>query len=251
MHTLYTRTRLLTGDDGLNRLRNAHIAIIGIGGVGGHALEAIARAGIGRIFILDGAPIDPSNLNRQIIALTTTIGLPKVQAAQARIHDINPECRLTAQHITLTPENIDALLPPDLDGAIDAIDDLPAKLQLIRTLHRRAIPFITCMGAGSKLNPTQFTLADLADTHGCPLARRIRQTLRKEGIERGIRCIYSTENQNTLSTQPDTLTGKRAIGSISYMPGIAGLMAAGLIINDLLQTPIPVPKAPKKRSKTA
>lgn len=247
MHTLHTRTRLLTGDHGLQRLQHAHVAIIGIGGVGGHALEAIARAGIGRIFIADPAHIDPSNLNRQILALTNTIGRPKTQVALERIHEINPHCQVQAHQITLTPENIQDTLPPDIHYAIDAIDDLPAKLQLIRTLHQRAIPFITCMGAGAKLNPTQFTLADLADTHGCPLAKRIRQTLRKEGIHRGIRCIYSTENQNALSTEPDTTTGKRAIGSISYMPAIAGLMAAGVIINDILQTPIPI----KKDTKTA
>lgn len=217
-------------------LQRARVAIVGVGGVGGYAVEALARAGVGYLFLVDAAVFDPSNLNRQILALRNTVGRSKVDVARERVMQINPAAVVETRQLTLTPENVADVLPMEIQYAVDAIDDVPAKLQLILTLYRRGVYSISCMGAGSKLRPADFRVADIGDTRGCPLARRIRQRLRKEGIYRGVRCVYGTENMKAVAEKELSRESKRALGTISYMPGLAGLTAAGVIINDILDS---------------
>ncbi len=230
-----SRTEILIGADGVDKLRKATVMIIGLGGVGGHAAEAIVRAGAGQIIIADYDTIAPSNLNRQILSLASNIGIKKTETASERFREINPEIKITSFTERLTPENIGMIFPETADNlyAIDAIDEIDAKIALITELHRRGIPFVSSMGAGSRLNPSLVKIADISKTEHCPLARVIRRKLRLAGIEKGVRCVYSTENLNRFA-EPETEGERRKQGSISFMPGIFGLTAAGVIINDII-----------------
>ena len=230
-----SRTEILIGADGVDKLRKATVMIIGLGGVGGHAAEAIVRAGAGQIIIADYDTIAPSNLNRQILSLASNIGIKKTETASERFREINPEIKITSFTERLTPENIGMIFPETADNlyAIDAIDEIDAKIALITELHRRGIPFISSMGAGSRLNPSLVRIADISKTEHCPLARVIRRKLRLAGIEKGVRCVYSTENLNRFA-EPESEGERRKQGSISFMPGIFGLTAAGVIINDII-----------------
>jgi len=230
-----SRTEILIGADGVDKLRKATVMIIGLGGVGGHAAEAIVRAGAGQIIIADYDTIAPSNLNRQILTLSSNIGIKKTETASERFREINPEIKITSFTERLTPENIGMIFPETADNlyAIDAIDEIDAKIALITELHRRGIPFISSMGAGSRLNPSLVRIADISKTEHCPLARVIRRKLRLAGIEKGVRCVYSTENLNRFA-EPESEGERRKQGSISFMPGIFGLTAAGVIINDII-----------------
>jgi len=231
-----SRTEILIGADGVDKLRKATVMIIGLGGVGGHAAEAIVRAGAGQIIIADYDTIAPSNLNRQILTLSSNIGIKKTETASERFREINPEIKITSFTERLTPENIGMIFPETADNlyAIDAIDEIDAKIALITELHRRGIPFVSSMGAGSRLNPSLVKIADISKTEHCPLARVIRRKLRLAGIEKGVRCVYSTENLNRFA-EPETEGERRKQGSISFMPGIFGLTAAGVIINDIIK----------------
>ncbi|HPJ43842.1 MAG TPA: tRNA threonylcarbamoyladenosine dehydratase [Spirochaetota bacterium] len=230
-----SRTEILIGADGVDKLRKATVMIIGLGGVGGHAAEAIVRAGAGQIIIADYDTIAPSNLNRQILSLASNIGIKKTETASERFREINPEIKITSFTERLTPENIGMIFPETADNlyAIDAIDEIDAKIALITELHRRGIPFVSSMGAGSRLNPSLVKIADISKTEHCPLARVIRRKLRLAGIEKGVRCVYSTENLNRFA-EPESEGERRKQGSISFMPGIFGLTAAGVIINDII-----------------
>ena len=231
----FSRTQVLVGDAGVERLRKARVAVIGLGGVGGYAVEALARAGIGYLFLVDADAIEISNMNRQILALDDTLGMLKVDAARRRILKINPEAHVETSHDFLAPENIEAVLPADLGYAIDAIDSVPSKVHLIAALHRRGIPFVSCMGAGNRLLPTGVKVADIRKTRNCPLARVVRQQLRKHGISTGVRCVYSEENPRPEPTRSQNRgQQRRVVGTLAHVPGIVGLMAAGLILNDIL-----------------
>ena len=235
MRDRFARTRLLIGDAGIEVLSNARVAVIGLGGVGGYALEALARAGVGRLFLVDGDTVDVTNMNRQILALDNTVGTPKVDAARERVLAINPDARVETVQVFLSPENIDTLLPDDLGYAIDAIDTVDAKVYLIRALFRRNVRFVTCLGSANKLDPAGIQVADISRTRYCPLARLVRQRLRQCGIYEGVRCVYSEENlARTSELEQDGDRRKRINGTISYMPGLMGLTAAGVIINDIL-----------------
>lgn len=231
-----SRTEILIGTDGVDKLRKATVMIIGLGGVGGHAAEAIVRAGVGKVIIADYDIVAPSNLNRQILSLSSNIGHKKTDAAAERFKNINPEIDITSCSEHLKPDNIDMIFPETADNlyAIDAIDEIDAKISLITELHRRGIPFVSSMGAGSRLNPSLVKIADISKTEHCPLARVIRRKLRLAGIEKGVRCIYSTENLNRFA-EPETEGERRKQGSISFMPAIFGLTAAGAIINDIIK----------------
>jgi tRNA A37 threonylcarbamoyladenosine dehydratase len=231
-----SRTEILIGTDGVDKLRKATVMIIGLGGVGGHAAEAIVRAGVGKVIIADYDIVAPSNLNRQILSLSSNIGHKKTDAAAERFKNINPEIDITSCSEHLKPDNIDMIFPETADNlyAIDAIDEIDAKISLITELHRRGIPFVSSMGAGSRLNPSLVKIADISKTEHCPLARVIRRKLRLAGIEKGVRCIYSTENLNRFA-EPETEGERREQGSISFMPAIFGLTAAGAIINDIIK----------------
>ena len=226
----HVRTRLLIGDQGLARLRAAYVAVIGLGGVGGYALEALARAGVGRLLLVDPDTIAVSNLNRQVLALDNTVGALKVDVARERVGQIDPDIQVDTIAEFLSADNVEAMLPPDLGYAVDAIDSVGAKVHLIETLHRRGVRFVSCMGVGNKLAPTGIEVADISETKSCPLARAVRRELRKCGIETGVRCVYSCENVATSSN------GAGVPGTIAHVPGIAGLTAAGVILNDILSS---------------
>ncbi len=230
-----SRTEILIGAEGVEKLRRSTVMIIGLGGVGGHAAEAIVRAGAGHIIIADYDIVAPSNLNRQILSLSSVIGRKKTDVAAERFREINPEIKISAHSEQLTPDNINIIFPEAEDRlyAIDAIDEIDAKIALIIELKKRGIPFVSSMGAGSRLNPSLVKVDDISRTEHCPLARVIRKKLRLAGIEKGVRCVYSTENLNRFA-EPEAEGGRRKQGSISFMPGIFGLTAAGMIINDII-----------------
>ncbi len=229
-----TRTEILIGEENLNKLKKSTVAVIGLGGVGGYAAEAIARAGVGTMIIADYDRVSPSNSNRQILALDSTMGELKTEVSVKRLRDINPDLNITAISEHLTRGNISSIIPQkNFLYAIDAIDEIDAKTSLIAELLKRNIPFVSSMGAGSRLDSSKIRVDDISRTEYCPLARIVRKKLKESGIYSGVRCIYSTENLNKVQ-EPESGTGKRLQGSISFMPGIFGLMAAGLIINDII-----------------
>ncbi|HOD50219.1 MAG TPA: tRNA threonylcarbamoyladenosine dehydratase [Candidatus Hydrogenedentes bacterium] len=228
----FERTRLLVGDEGIERLARAAVVVFGLGGVGSYAAEAIARAGVGHIVLVDSDCVEVTNLNRQLVALQSTIGTPKVSVARERILQINLHARVETHQTLVTPANAEDFLHNEKACYIDAIDTFPAKLALLELFHAKHLCFVSCMGAASKLDVSGIRVADISDTSNCPLARRIRQQLRKEGILEGIRCVYSqaTAIPGADSPQEDP----RTRGTISYLPGLIGLTAAGVIINDIL-----------------
>jgi len=244
----FSRTELLIGEEGVRRLAAAHITLFGLGGVGAYAAEAVARAGVGRITLVDCDVVEPSNLNRQLVALESTLGRAKVEVAKERIRDIHPQAIVSAIRTYAGPDNLDALLE-GAEFVIDAIDAVDAKVHLLSACHRRRIPVVSCMGAARKLRPTGVRVADLRQTRQCPLARTVRQRLRKEGILEGILCVFTEEparpNLHTPAS-PDSRDEFQELpqktlpqGSISYVPGIVGLTAAGVAISALLGVDVP------------
>lgn len=229
-----TRTEILIGIENLDKLRKSTVAVFGLGGVGGYAAEAIARAGVATMIIADYDIVTPSNINRQILSLSSTMGQLKTEVCLQRLKDINPEINVITISERLTPENISGLLPKnEFLYAIDAIDEIDSKTSLIAELVKRKIPFVSSMGAGSRLDSSKIRVDDISRTEYCPLARIMRKRLKTDGIHTGVRCIYSTENLNKVR-EPEDGIGKRLQGSISFMPGIFGLTAAGVIINDII-----------------
>lgn len=233
MDERHARTRLLVGDEGMARLLAARVAVVGLGGVGGHALEAIARAGVGHVIAVDFDRVEPSNLNRQILATEFTMGRSKTAAAEDRVHAINPACQVTAHKIRLTPDNVSCLLDDRPGFVIDAIDDVPAKAWLLATLHEHGIPCVACMGAGGLADPTGIRVEDISQTKECPLARAVRLRLRKLGIGQGIPCVYSPRPRTRAATPPPA-EGRRPQGTLSYMPGLIGLTAAAVALRHIL-----------------
>ncbi len=239
-HARYSRTRLLVGDAGLQRLADATAAVFGLGGVGSYAAEALARAGVGKLILVDFDTVEASNQNRQLVALESTVGRAKVEVATERIRDINPDIEVEGVKQFVGPETLDKLLSAPIDCAIDAIDTVASKIELLAGLHTRNIPSVACMGAANKLDPTGIRVADIGETEYCPLARAVRLGLRKRGIRSGILCVYSHENRATRldsgeGEQEEGPPRKRHVqGSISYVPGIVGLTAAGVAIRHLV-----------------
>jgi len=222
----HSRTIPVIGIDGLNKLKEKKIAIFGIGGVGGYALESLVRAGAENVFIADFDTIDDSNLNRQILFLNENIGENKIDVAIERMKKINPNCKITFSKEKLTSKNLEKIVPEDLDYAIDAIDDIHAKVNLIKFLYEKKIYFISSMGAGNRLDPTKVNFEDISKTSVCALARNVRKKLREIKIHKGVPVIYSTEN---------SIKNSNTIGSISYMPGIFGLFASGKLIQKIIE----------------
>jgi len=238
MSDRHARTRLLVGEDGLRRLQSARVAVIGLGGVGGYALEALARAGVGSLFLVDAEVFDITNMNRQILALDDTVGRPKVDVARERVLAINPATQVETSRVFVSQENVESLLPEGIGYAVDAIDSVTSKVALLNNLLQRGITFVSCMGAGSRLAATGVRIADINQTKGCPLARAVRQQLRKIGVVQGIRCVYAEDAPvSSKAGSPETYRGKRINGTISYVPGIVGLTAASVIINNILGFP--------------
>lgn len=227
-----SRTALLLGEAGVNALKKARVAVFGIGGVGGFACEALARAGVGSLLLVDDDTVSESNLNRQLIALRSTIGQPKVAVMAARIADIDPSIAVETRQCFFDETTAGSFDFSAFDYVIDAIDTVSAKVELICRAKAAGTPIVSCMGAGNKLDPTKFVVTDLAKTDTCPLARVLRQRLRKQGIEH-LQVVYSTEPPLTpLETIQDG--GRRQLpGSVSFVPSAAGLVAAGAVIRAL------------------
>lgn len=227
-----SRTALLLGEAGVNALKKARVAVFGIGGVGGFACEALARAGVGSLLLVDDDTVSESNLNRQLIALRSTIGQPKVSVMAARISDIDPSIAVETRQCFFDETTAGSFDFSAFDYVIDAIDTVSAKVELICRAKAAGTPIVSCMGAGNKLDPTKFVVTDLAKTDTCPLARVLRQRLRKQGIAH-LQVVYSTEPPLTpLETIQDG--GRRQLpGSVSFVPSAAGLVAAGAVIRAL------------------
>ena len=234
-----SRTERLIGKEGVDRLAEKRAAVFGIGGVGSYAAEALVRSGIGAIDLIDNDRVVLSNLNRQLFALNSTLGMLKVDAARQRLLDINPDCRIETWPMFYLPENADEIDLTRYDYVLDCIDTVAAKLMLAERCTRLGVPIIAAMGAGNKLDPTQFEVCDISKTSVDPLARVMRQQLRKRGIEH-LRVVYSREmprtSLNTVSDQDQTDNPGRyhpAPGSIAFVPSAAGLIMAGEVIREL------------------
>ena len=226
----HARTAMLLGEEGVERLSRAHVAVFGIGGVGGYVVEALARAGVGELSLFDNDTVSESNLNRQIIALRSTLGMPKTEAAAARVRDIDPDIAVHCHNVFYLPENAEQFDLSKYDYIVDAIDTVAAKMELIRRANAAKVSIICSMGTGNKLDPTAFRVAKIEKTDTCPLARTIRNLCKKEGI-RGVKVVYSAEKPHggTLSDGH----GRHAPGSISFVPAAAGLCIAGEVIREL------------------
>ena len=235
---LFERSRLLFSSEELMRLRNARVLIAGLGGVGGFVAEALARAGVGALVLVDHDVVSPSNLNRQLVALHSTLGQPKVDVMAARIQDINPQCEVEARPVFLTPDRIPAVVAEGYTHIVDAIDSLNCKVQLVYEAWHQGVPIVSSMGAGRRRDVTQVRVADLMDTHGCGLARQMRQRLRKRGVGRGIEVVFSTEPPAPPGPH-EAISGARGRvvnGTASYMPGLFGLMLAGRVVEHIVST---------------
>ena len=234
MKESWQRTAILVGEDGVTKLENARVVIFGVGGVGGFVAEALARAGVGTIGLVDKDVISESNLNRQIIALRSTVGETKTSVMKKRIRDINPACDVREYPIFYLPENANDFPLSEYTYIVDAVDTVTAKVEIAVRAKAAAIPMISVMGCGNKLDPEAFTVADLAKTDTCPLARVMRRELKARGITH-LKVVYSKEPPVALKQKrTDTESGKSVPGSISYAPATAGLLAASAVIRDIL-----------------
>ena len=241
----FVRTRLLVGNEAIDKLSAAKIAVFGVGGVGGFCVEALARAGVGTLHLYDDDTVSESNLNRQLIALHSTIGKPKVEVMAARVLDINPNCDVKAIPMFYLPENADSVDLSQYNYVIDAIDTVAAKLELVKRCTELNVPIISAMGSGNKLDPSAFVVTDISKTQGCPLARIMRKELRKRGINH-LKVVYSEEEPLTPlvppeeeapadnnGTRPPSSARRATPGSISFVPGAAGLVLAGAVIREI------------------
>lgn len=233
---LFERTHILIGDEGIAKLQNSHVFLAGMGGVGSFTAEALARMGVGKMTLVDHDVVSGSNINRQLVALTSTVGTLKADVMAQRIQDINPDCQLTLLTEFLTPDSIPALLAQGYDVIVDAIDSMSSKSALLETAWRNNLTVFASMGAGGKLDPTQVRTGDLMDTSMCKLAKQLRSQLRKRGVGRGIQTVYSTESPlPPLPPEPVSRGRARAVnGTVSYMPSIFGLTLAGLVVNHIV-----------------
>ena len=232
------RTELLVKEEGIERLQNANILIVGLGGVGSFAAEFLVRSGIGNLTIVDGDTVDITNINRQLPALNSTIGKNKTDVVAERILDINPEINLKKINEFLEPEQMEEILTQEkFDYVLDCIDSLSPKLALIITCKRKKIKLVSAMGAGGKTDPSKVMVRDISKTNNCFLAKQIRKKLKKEQIHKGFRCVFSTEiqDENSLKMTDGSNYKKSFYGTISYMPAIFGLYAAAEVIRFLLK----------------
>ncbi len=229
----FQRLELLVGTAGLEKLANSSVAVFGIGGVGGHAVEALVRGGVGKLTLIDPDLICLTNINRQVHALENTVGQVKVEVMSQRCHEINPQVQVVIHHCAYRVDSSEQLLTPRYDYVLDCIDNITDKLHLLQSCHDRGLPIISSMGAANKLDPTKIEVADISATKKCRLARTIRKELRKQGIEQGIKVVYSTEEFRPL-TGPDATDRQPVLGSSSYLPPLFGLTMAGVVIQTLI-----------------
>ena len=237
MEKPFDRSELLLGADALERLRRAKVVIFGIGGVGGYAAEALVRSGIGHLVLVDHDRVSLTNLNRQIIALHSTLGRYKVDVMRERALDINPEAEIEARRCFFLPENEREFDFSDCDYVVDAVDTVTAKLAIIEKAKREGVPVISAMGAGNKLNPELFRVADISETSVCPLARVMRRELKKRDI-RGVKGVYSREDPLPPLSGAVSEAGKPVPGSVAFVPSVAGLILAGEVVKDIARKDI-------------
>jgi tRNA A37 threonylcarbamoyladenosine dehydratase len=247
MSDAFSRIQLLIGAEGLAALQASTVAVFGLGGVGSSAAEALARSGVGGFVLVDNASVGPTNINRQIIATRSTVGRPKVEVMRDRILDINPEARVAAHRDCFDPGSAERFLRPSLSYVVDAIDTVSAKIELVLGARALAIPIVSAMGAGNKLDPTRLEVADIYETSVCPLARVMRKELKRLGVDR-LTVIYSREkplesdeagapcrHESICPKKVCPCEGRRAVpGSISFVPTAAGLFAASVVVRTLI-----------------
>ena len=228
----FSRSALLLGEHALQKLNTARVAVFGVGGVGGYAVEALARTGVGALDLIDADTIAESNLNRQILALRSTVGRYKTEVALERVKDINPACKVTVYNLFYGPNTteIDFSL---YDYVIDAVDTVSAKLTIIERAKQAGVPVISAMGAGNKLDATAFKVVDIADTRICPLARVMRKELKKRGVE-GVKTVYSEEEPKESGLFNEE-SGKPIPSSVAFVPSVVGMILAGEVIKDLIK----------------
>lgn len=231
MKEIFDRTRGVIGESGLEKLKNSRVAVFGIGGVGGYVAEALARSGVGAIDLIDKDVVSPSNINRQIVALHSTVGRPKTSVMKERIADINPECKVSEYQIFYLPENADDFDLSVYDFVVDAIDTVTAKLELAVRTRDLGVPFVSCLGTGNKLDPEKLTIADISKTSVCPLARVMRRELRARGINH-MTVLYSTEEPIKSGISEN---GKPVPASTAFVPSAAGLMLASHVVRKLIE----------------
>lgn len=227
MNDQFERSRLLLGEEALERLREKTVAVFGIGGVGGYVAEALARTGVGTLHLIDNDRVSTSNINRQVIALHSTVGRYKTEVMRERILDINPQAEVIIHNCFFLPENADSFTFSGYDYVVDAVDTVTAKLEIIMRAKEAGIPVISSMGAGNKLDPSLFEVADIYETSVCPLARVMRRELKKRDIKK-LKVVYSKEEP----------LKQRIPGSVAFVPSVAGLLIAGEVIRDIIQSGI-------------
>lgn len=237
MRNQFVRTQMLLGTEGMERLQRAHVAVFGIGGVGGYVAEALARSGIGQLTLIDNDRVSESNLNRQIIATYDTIGREKVRVMQERLLSISPETEVITKNCFYLPETAGEFDFSKYSYVVDAIDTVTAKIDLVLQAHKAGVPIISCMGTGNKLDPSKLELADIYETSVCPLAKVMRKELRARGISK-LKVVYSKEEPikplSELLPEEEKNTGRRAVpGSTAFVPPAAGLLIASQIIREL------------------
>ena len=237
-----SRTELLLGASAVDKLASSRVAVFGVGGVGGFVVEGLARSGVGALDLIDCDKVSLSNINRQIIATLDTVGVEKTEAARARVMSINPECKVVVHNVFYLPETADSFDFSEYDYVVDAIDTVSGKMAIIKRAREAGIPVISSMGAGNKLDPTAFRVADIYETSVCPLAKVIRKECRKQGIDK-LKVVYSTEQAirpegraaDTDSDAPSVIQKKNPPGSVAFVPSVAGLIIAGEVIKDLIK----------------
>ena len=244
MSDQFIRTRLLVGDAPLERLQNAKVAVFGVGGVGGYAVEALARSGVGTLHLYDDDTVSESNLNRQLAALHSTIGQPKAEVMARRVRDINPTCQVEAIRLFYLPQNADQVDLSPYDYVVDCIDTVAAKLELVTRCNALQVKIISAMGTGNKFDPSALVVTDISKTQGCPLARTMRKELRKRGIHH-LKVVYSTElpasplrsadyePPQTTETRPGSAARRDTPGSTPFVPAAAGLLLASTVVREI------------------
>lgn len=233
MEEIFTRTAALIGDDGVEKLKTARVIVFGLGGVGGHVAEALARSGVGQLDIVDNDVVSLSNINRQIVALHSTVGKKKTEVMAERLRDINPAIRIRTYETFVLPENVAQFDLAAYDYVVDAVDTVSAKIAIVERAKLSGTPVISAMGAGNKLDPTAFRVADISKTDVCPLARVMRRELKKRGVE-GVKAAYSIETP-AQGTGKKTDNGKPIPASIAFAPSVMGLIMASEVIKDMIK----------------
>lgn len=230
----FSRSEMLIGEDGIDKLSKSHVAVFGLGGVGSYTAEALARAGVGELTVVDNDTVSVTNINRQLYALTSTVGMKKTQVAAERIKQINPECRVHIIDGFYLEENASDFFLGEYDYVADAVDTVQAKLSLAVECRERGIPLIACMGTGNKLDPTEFRVSDISKTSMCPLCRVMRRELKVRGIN-SLKVVWSPEKPIKPNGTAEESSRRALPGSISFVPPVAGMIMAGEIIKDLIK----------------